>query len=131
MLVVAASLGFSFSADIVECILESNDFLQSMPNFLKDKFWPLPMSKADTQQAMANAACAGLIDVLPDKKFKFSHDRVQQSVLSTLNEGEERQVCSECSWYNTFRDETNEKIPKIGCSLPRSIYSWTATKHRQ
>ena len=106
-LIVAACLGFSFSADIVECILASNDFLKSMPNFLKDKFWPLPMSKTDTQKAMAKAARAGLIDVLPDKKFKFSHDRVQQSVLSTLNEGEERQCVQ--SALGTILLEMNER----------------------
>jgi predicted ATPase len=90
-LIVAAYLGFSFSIDVVECILESTDFLKSIPNFLKDKFWPLPMSKTDTHKAMAEAARSGLVDVLPEKKFKFSHDRVQQSVLSTLHEYEERQ----------------------------------------
>jgi predicted ATPase len=90
-LIVAAYLGFSFSIDVVECILESTDFLKSMPSFLKDKFWALPMSKRDTHRAMAEAARSGLVDGLSDKKFKFSHDRVQQSVISTLHEGEERQ----------------------------------------
>lgn len=90
-LIVAACLGYSFRVNVVECILGSNDFLDSIPSFLKNKNLELPMSPVNTQIALTKALQVGLIDKLSGNKCKFSHDRVQQSAYAMLPDGNERQ----------------------------------------
>jgi predicted ATPase len=101
VLVIASTLGYTFDASVLETILESVDLMSLFPrkllldeeNAAADPVEaPLLQShdafcNVNLQKSLRKASKAGLIQQIYPGKYKFTHDRVQQSATRLLPGG--------------------------------------------
>jgi predicted ATPase len=96
ILMIAATLGFRFDVDILGTILESKDFnrtLSEIPSLADVSFSPRDSDsnpERSIEHLLGLAVTSDLVEKLTlRQQFKFSHDRVQQSVLEMFPDREE------------------------------------------